>query len=256
MQPDHALADIRSWFETPLGTQVVGVQQAVLDQLLPGFFGYHLLQLSVQDSPLHGASPIHHKMSLGLTPDDASSFRGKPTELPFEDDSMDVVLLHHLLEFCDSPQQILREVSRVTIPMGHVVIAGFNPLSLWGLCKPVGRLRGHAPWFGRFIRPGRLMDWLNLLNFKIDRAHYSTYGLPLNRKPFVGKVPDYGQGLSRKSNFPFGATYVIVARKHVGTMTSIKPVWRRQSRAFGRLTVVSRTAGRGVTRTRPPKATD
>ena len=252
MEPESGLSDIRAWFESPLGRQVVNVQQAVLEQLLPGFFGYHLMQLSIQSAPLYGSSPIHHKFSMALRSDDDAAFLGKATSLPFADDSMDVTLLHHLLEFFDSPQQILREVARVTIPSGHIVIAGFNPLSLWGLCKPVARLRGNAPWIGSFIRPGRLMDWLNLLNFKIDRAHYCTYGLPVNRKPFVGRIPDYTQGISRKSSLPFGAVYVIVARKQVGTMTSIRPVWR-QSKAFDRLTVVRPAAGRSVSRNSSPQ---
>lgn len=241
---EQALERIRQWFDSPLGSQVVATEQTVLDQLLPGFFGYHLLQLSIQKRPLYDASPVRHCFGMGLAGGDAGPFVGQATQLPFESDSMDVVLLHHLLDFYDSPQQILREVARVSIPMGHVVIVGFNPMSLWGLCKPVGKMRGNVPWIGRFIRPGRLMDWLNLLNFKIDRAHYGVYGLPINRAPFIGELPDYSQGLSRKSNLPFGAIYIIVARKHVGSMTPIKPVWKQQ-RAFGKLSVV-RPVGRGV----------
>ena len=191
MDAEQVLCGIREWFDSPLGRQVVDVQKAVLEQLLPELFGYHLMQLSIQREPLYEASPIQHRFSMALDHGDPGNFLGKATSLPFEDDSVDVTILHHLLEFYDAPQQILREVSRVTIPSGHVVIAGFNPVSLWGLCKPFGQMRGRAPWVGAFIRPGRLMDWLNLLNFKIDRAHFSTYGLPMNRKPFVGRVPDY-----------------------------------------------------------------
>lgn len=237
MRDDDKLALIREWFDSPLGNQIVKVEKAVLDQLLPAFFGYHLLQLSVQQSKLYDASPIQHKISLGLLEEDNEAFVAQATALPLEEDSIDVVVLHHLLDFYDSPQQLLREVARVSRPQGHLVIVGFNPLSLWGLVKPFGHLRGRAPWIGKFIRPGRLMDWLNLLNFKIDRAHYSTYGLPMNRAPFVGNIPDYSQGLSRKSNLPFGASYVIVARKQVGTMTPIRPVWKER-RSFGQLTVV------------------
>lgn len=254
MKSSEKLHQIRRWFESTLGEHHLSVHQAVLDQLLPGFFGYHLMQLSVQERPLYDESPIQHKFAMQLLPGDPGSFRGSPESLPFEDDSLDVILLHHLLEFCDAPQQILREVARVALPMGHVVISGFNPLSLWGLYKPVGRFRGQVPWNGSFIRPGRLMDWLNLLDFKIDRVHYSTWGLPIAHRPFVGKVPDFSQGLSRKSNLPFGAGYVIVARKQVGAMTRIRPVWQR-SRAFGRLNVVRPAASR-VTRTQPPEATD
>lgn len=254
MSNDTLLKETRDWFEGPVGAHLLSGQQAVLDQLLPGFFGYHLMQLSIQNQPLFGASPIQHKFQMGLVPSDPAGFRGAATSLPFEDDSIDVVVLHHLLDFYESPQQILREVSRVTISMGHVVIVGFNPLSLWGMWKPFGKYRQEAPWAGQFIRPGRLMDWLNLLDFKIDRLHYSIYGLPINRRPFVGKAPDYSQGLSRKSNMPFGAVYVIVARKQVSSMTPIRPTWKRERRGFGKLTVV-RPTSRGVSRN-PPEATE
>lgn len=254
MESDKVLSRIRAWFDSPLGQQVLGVEKAVLEQLLPEFFGYRLMQLSIQHAPLYTASPIQHKFSMGLQGDHCGDFVGAGTRLPFERDSMDVTLLHHLLEFYDAPQQILSEVARVTISSGYVVVTGFNPISLWGLCKPVGQLRGGAPWVGNFIRPGRLMDWLNLLNFKIDRARFTTYGLPMNRKPFIGKIPDYSQGISRKPSFPFGAVYVIVARKQVGTMTPVRPVWKH-SRALGRLTVVGPAAGRRISRISPLEAT-
>ncbi|MCB1645434.1 MAG: methyltransferase domain-containing protein [Pseudomonadales bacterium] len=235
MDSDEALAQIRGWFTTRLGKHVLNAEKAILEQLLPGFFGYDLLQVSVQNTPLFDASPVRHRYAMSLVQDDPNDFRANATCLPFQDDSLDVVLLHHLLDFFQSPHKLLREAARVALPMGHLVIIGFNPVSLWGAYQPVGRLRQQAPWFGDFIRPGRLMDWLNVLNFKIDRAQYTTYGLPL--AGYSGKIPDYSHGLSRNANLPFGAVYVIVARKQVGTITPIKPRWH-QNRAFGRLSVV------------------
>ncbi len=229
------MRDIRAWFETPLGDHLLKTEAAILEQLLAGFFGYHLLQVSVQQSELFSASPIRHRICLGLDEQDQSSMLAKPTHLPLESDAIDVVLVHHLLDFVDSPQDALRELSRIVLPMGHLVIIGFNPFSLWGLCKPFAGLRKSPPWNGRFIRPGRLMDWMNLLNFKIDRAQFCNYGLPLSRQD--AKIPDYSQGLSRGVNWPFGAAYIIVARKQVGTMTPIRPIWKSQQ-SFGRLAAV------------------
>ncbi len=73
----------------------------------------------------------------------------------FANDNIDVVLLHHLLDYVDSPQDVLREAARVVLPMGHLVIVGFHPVSSWGLWRQVARFRGRAPWTGRFIRAGR-----------------------------------------------------------------------------------------------------
>ena len=193
-------------------------------------------------------------LSDQVSGDHQISFIGTGQSLPFEDDSIDVMLLHHLLDFHSSPQRLLSEVARVSRPMGHLLIVGFNPMSTWGLWKPFGAIRKKAPWHGNFMRTGRLMDWLNLLNFKIDRAQYCTYGLPMPRKP-TSSAADYSQGLSRYTNWPFGAVYVIVARKQVSTMIPMKPVWTSK-RAFGQLSVVPPappTAGHGIaTRNLPP----
>jgi SAM-dependent methyltransferase len=255
------LEEVSPWFESPLGSQVLDTELAIIEQLLPGFFGYHLLQLSVQSRLLYESSPISHKFSLAPSVEsnlaackvssENTNQRVSPqvlaeTELlPFEKDSLDVVLLHHLLDFHASPQNLLREVSRVARPNGQVVIVGFNPLSLWGAYKPIGALRKKQPWQGNFIRPGRLMDWLNLLNFKIDRAQYSIYSPPYQRKEKAGPQVDYSQGLSRNYNWPFGAVFVIVARKQVGTITPIRPVWTGKQN-LGRLSVVRPAAGREI----------
>jgi SAM-dependent methyltransferase len=234
------MLEIDQWFDSTLGSRVLDTQQAILEQLLPGFFGYHLLQLSIQSRQLYRSSPIHHKFSMGQRQHRQMAFTGDAANLPFEDDSVDVILLHHMLDFSASPQRLLSEVARVSLPMGHIVIVGFNPVSLWGAWQPVGKALGKQPWQGQFIRPGRLMDWLNLLNFKIDRAEYCMSGLPVSSTSDQ-PAADYSQGLSREANWPFGAVYVIVARKQVGSMIPLRPVWKR-NRAFGKLSVVRSSA--------------
>jgi len=232
-----ALESIRAWFTSDLGKHVLKTELTMLEQLLPGLFGYHLAQFSVQDKVLHDVSPIQNKIISNLdTP--KASLVSNPTQLPFANDSIDVALLHHFLDFAESPQKILLELARVTLPMGHIVIVGFNPTSLWGGWGAIvrsTRSKDIAPWHGSFIRPGRLMDWLNLLDFKIDRVLYSIYGPPVVK--YLGEVNEYSDGVSRTLNLPIGSVYVIVARKHIGAVRPIKPLWR-QRQAFGRLSAV------------------
>lgn len=248
-----ALDDIRQWFDGELGRHVLSTESAMLDQLLPGLFGYHLTQLSVQARPLFDASPIRNKVSLGFGSDSTGGVVATPAGLPFADDSIDVVLMHHLMEFADNPHEILREASRITLPMGHIVFVGFNPLSPWGLWRCLAKFKGRAPWTGDFIRPARLMDWLNLLNFQIDRAQYAIYRPPLAR--YAGKPGDYSKGVSRSLNLPIGSVYVIVARKHIGAYRHMKPVWKSQRQSFGRLSAVRSVEHDGVARTsiKPPE---
>jgi ubiquinone/menaquinone biosynthesis C-methylase UbiE len=69
-------------------------------------------------------------------------------ELPFATQSLDLVVLPHVLEFAAEPHQVLREVERVLIPEGQVIICGFNPSSLWGMRQVAGRLTGALPAAG------------------------------------------------------------------------------------------------------------
>ena len=61
--------------------------------------------------------------------------------LPFPDHSLDLVVLPHALELSRDPHLTLREVERVLVPEGRVMILGFNPASLWGLRQRFGRAR-------------------------------------------------------------------------------------------------------------------
>jgi SAM-dependent methyltransferase len=54
----------------------------------------------------------------------------------------------HALEFHDDPHQILREVERVLIPEGELIITGFNPISIWGLRQRLPNCPGDFPWNG------------------------------------------------------------------------------------------------------------
>lgn len=226
--PMDDLLPIREWFSSPLGKQIVDTETAILDPVLAGLFGYHLVQIGIAEQELFGTSPVGHKFRMGISSAENAPIIGRVNELPFEKDSLDVVMLHHLLDFYESPHPILREVARVVIPSGYLVIIGFNPWSIWGLWKLMPVISKNPPWNGATILPGRLMDWLTLLDFKIDRAIYGFYRLPLVVKTQF-RLPDFSQGLSRKLNWPFGAVYVIVARKQVSTLTPILPRWRKRS---------------------------
>ena len=61
-----------------------------------------------------------------------SSVRGHPDAMPVASDSIDIVILPHIIEFEKDPYAILRESERVLVPEGHLVVAGYNALGLMG----------------------------------------------------------------------------------------------------------------------------
>ena len=127
------LQALDQWFLSERGSQLQASQQLAIDEYLTDCFGYHLVQLSVNSSAvLHGECRVQQK------------YRGHPSarqadtlcefdQLPFANESVDVVILHHTQEYVANPHQLLREVQRVVVPHGRVIIVGFNPWSALGL---------------------------------------------------------------------------------------------------------------------------
>ena len=144
-------------------------------------------------------------------------------DLPIASNSVDLILLPHVLEFDEHPHQILREVERVLMPEGQVILAGFNPFSLWGMRR---RLRGGAdyPWRGRFISLIRVKDWLALLGFEILGGQMACYAPPvkqqkwLERWKFMEAAGDRWWPIS-------GGVYFLQAVKRVRGVRLIMPKW-------------------------------
>lgn len=110
-------ADLRAWFNSATGRQLLLQEQAALDHLLDECFGYYLLQignLELPREPLR-TGRIKSRISLVTRGEYASrreSIVADPLSLPVASDSIDAVLLTHTLEFSKNPHQLLREVER------------------------------------------------------------------------------------------------------------------------------------------------
>jgi len=156
-------------------------------------------------------------------------------ELPFESQSLDLVVLPHVLEFAHDPHQVLREVERVLRPEGRLIVSGFNPVSLWGARQVLGRaLPSFLPREGSFIGLPRLRDWLKLLGFELERGRYGCYRPPcttqrwLERTEFMERAGDRWWPIC-------GAVYMVAAVKRVRAMRLVGPVWRRAAPARARV---------------------
>jgi SAM-dependent methyltransferase len=144
-------------------------------------------------------------------------------DLPVESNSVDLMVLPHTLEFSDHPHQIVREVARALRPEGQVVIAGFNPLSLWGLRRSLGG-RDEFPWRGRFIHLPRVKDWFALLGLEIVAGSMACYAPPcrdqkwLDRFAFMEKAGDRWWPIA-------GGVFFLQAIKRVRGIRLIMPKW-------------------------------
>ena len=140
---------MQAWFETPAGRYLLAWEQARFDQAVADIFGYHALQLGQPGIDALRANRMPHRW-LALDAPAAAAAEPKAalacdfSALPFPAASLDLVVLPHALENHPDPHATLREVERVLVPEGRVVICGMNPLSLWGLRER------RARWYRRF----------------------------------------------------------------------------------------------------------
>lgn len=219
------------WYRQPLGVAWERAEKEMLGDVLADRFGYHLLQIGrPMEGDLCADSRIKHRMILTVgrgQGGDGSlpALYGEPERLPLASASLDVVVLPHVLSLATQPHEVLREVERVLIPEGHVLILGFNPWSLFGLRRLLAGWRGDSPWCGHFYSAMRIRDWLRLLGFDIEMQRHYFYRPPLSGVGLLRRLDvleSWGQRL-----WPLlGGGYMLMARKRVTTLTPIKPRWR------------------------------
>ncbi|NQD38742.1 methyltransferase domain-containing protein [Permianibacter sp. IMCC34836] len=222
----NATADC-PWQQLPAGAELKRALEAELAEHLQCAFGYHLLSLGRYASTLDlAACPVRHHWALER---DRGHLLAQPEALPLQTDSIDVALLPLTLEFSPDPHALLREVQRVLIGDGHLLIAGFNPWSLWGARRLLsGRPlpAKHAPWQARFLSAGRVSDWLQLLGFEINATCHHHYLPPLRSEAWQRRWR-FMDRIGQRAWTNAGAMYVIAAQKRVLPLTPIRLAKRR-----------------------------
>ena len=229
---------LSQWLQTPAGIYLRDWETQQFDRTVPDIFGYHGLQLGLSCINSLRNSRISH---CWVAECDSDNLQAVPRPslwmdceaLPFPDQSLDLVVLPHTLELSRDPHATLREVERVLVPEGRVVISGFNPLSLWG------QRQRRAQWYARlgiqsfflppevdFIGYWRLRDWLRLLSFEVSGGRFGCYRPAVTSPAWLARFAWMDKAGDRW--WPIlGSVYFLVAVKRVRGMRLLGPVWKR-----------------------------
>ncbi len=212
-------------------------ERATIDAAVADIFGYNAIQLGLPQCDLLA----QNRIPLRQLADDYGrvDVLCDLRQLPFSANSIDLVVMPHVLEFHDDPHQILREVERVLIPEGELVIAGFNPLSIWGLRRRLPNCPQHIPWNGHYLSAPRLKDWLQLLGLEVDQGRFGCYAPPFRNERWLRNWRFIETSGSRWWRFA-GGVYVLRAVKRVHSMRLIMPRWKKQSAPGKALAVLSK----------------
>jgi len=246
MTRNPSIIELAQWLQSPAGRYLLDWEQAELDRVVTDLFGFHALQLGLPELAGLRANRMPHRwvasdslrelqpMPLPVVDDALSTLL--PLEpghalhcdfdaLPFAAQSLDLVLLPHTLELARDPHDTLREVERVLVPEGRVVIVGFNPASLWGLRQHAGhwrqRLGGSKPLYlpsaGEFLAFRRVRDWLRLLGFEVERGRFGCWRPPLRSEAGLARFA-WMEAAGARGWPVLGAVYMVEAVKRVRGM--------------------------------------
>lgn len=220
-------ADMQPWWQSKTGAYLLKQERAALGTALPTIFGYYLLQSGCWGEPgaLLEASAIRTRVIVSDGGDAGTTVTGDPAYLPFESDSVDVVLLPHTLERVAEPEKVLREAERVLHGEGHVLVLGFHPWGPWGLRRYFGR---RPAWGGRFLTLGRLKIWLGVLGFEITSVRQLLFRPPWRSRRLLLRSAFLDRLAWRLS----AGAYLIVAKKRMFGMTPLRMKRSRRQPAF------------------------
>lgn len=232
---------IHYWYQRPSAQEALANIQVELDKILPTCFGYHLVQMAdLEFLACYESSKINHRVRSQPSGD----VLAESEHLPFDSDSVDVLIALHSLDTSNNPHQVLREIQRVLAPQGHLLLLGLNPSS-------VGVLRGlfnRLPWRSHaspkaVLSAQRLNDWFRLLGLERASVRYFAH------LPYPPTAARWSRLLRSWTHWleahrmPGGRLYLIRAVKQVSAihrpqLTRFRP--RLRSIGLGKSVVTSR----------------
>src|SRR3954464_2589952 len=117
-----SIIGMQEWFETPPGRYLLAWEEAEFERAVADIFGYHALQLGLPGLDALAANRMPNRW---LALDREASLKPSARKahvlteygaLPFEENSLDLVVLPHSLELNLDPHTTSREVGRVVVP--------------------------------------------------------------------------------------------------------------------------------------------
>jgi hypothetical protein len=233
---------LETWLQGPLGGALLAREQDVVREALEHIFGTHLLQVGTW-GPRETFLPYARTQRRGILaePGGQGDVVSHASQLAIISASVDAVFLPHTLEFEPEPHEVLREVDRVLVGEGHLLVLGFEPWGPWAMRHRIAR-GGFPPGLDHLISEGRLRDWLTLLGFEVSHTQRFLYLPPSARL----QRTTLGTGLERAARWlgratqgwlagPLGGAYLLTAKKRLYTLTPLRTKRRRATHLSGAL---------------------
>lgn len=235
------------WLHSPTGRYLLDWEQQRCDEAVANVFGYHSLQLGLPMLQGLRANRMPHRWLTLESSAEAIAWNKslgsaraaghwpvqavlEPAALPFPESSLDLVVMPHTLERTPDPHGALREVARVLVPEGRVVICGINPASWWGLQSALAPRSVCLPDVRTAIGYWRLRDWLRLLALEVQAVEFGCHRPAVQAAEWHRRW-GWMDALGDRAWPILGGVYCVVASKRVLGMRLLEPAWRQRQQA-------------------------
>jgi SAM-dependent methyltransferase len=209
----------RRFYASPTLQALLTRELGALTPILAGVYGNNALFLRPHESvttklPAHLVSHV-----VEASPSGSNLFSGAArfgaAELPFVNDSFQLVIAQHAFEAMSDADELASEVSRVLAPEGVLLVLGFNPFGSW------------RPWLiGQSMRGARLsLQSASACRMRFSRQQIDTLQV---RHPGLMLPNDPAQSQSRYARWfadafgRFGSSWLLLARKRRSTLTPLR----------------------------------
>jgi len=226
------LSALDAWLGGPLGQVLLAAEREAVAAALEDVFGNQILQIGHWGAA-ETFLPLARlpRRALIAEPEAPGDVVSHAAQLAILSQSVDAVLLPHTLEFEPEPQAVIREVERILVGEGHVLVLGFEPSGAWAARHTLTR-GGFPPGLVGTLSRRRLRDWLTLLGFDVVGSRRFLHALPF-ASLMSARINRQLERLGGRLNGTLGNVYLLKARKRVYTLTPIRPKRRRLTRLAG-----------------------
>src|SRR5260370_13402896 len=118
-------SSLSGWLSTPQGAYVLDWELAQFDSAVEDVFGFRAVQVGLPDVDFLRQNRIPYRFSLAL--EAGAPLAADPLQLPLASQSVDLVVLPHVLEGHHNPQEECHEAERGRTPGGQLAPPDFNP---------------------------------------------------------------------------------------------------------------------------------
>ena len=213
----------QEWFKSLLGQYLLNLEYGYINPVVMDTFGFYAIQMGNFDIDFLDHSRIPNKFSLNSNHADLMASN---EALPFEEASVDLIIAPHILEQMAEPYELLKEIHRVLMPEGRLIISGFNPMSLWGI-KRLLSFDIDYPWNTKFIPLSKIKEWLPIIGLEMVEGKMGCYVPPIQQSSWLKKLHTM-EKLGDRWWPMLGGFYFLVIQKRVHGMTPIRPLWKKK----------------------------